>query len=105
MLEQDYRQAKIFCLTSTVECYAHMFAEQQKMGGYIISTHVDGASDITQNQRFGKIHPTYDWEHIVLELKKAAAQLDVLADTCDKLQKFARAELKWNCEENCGLTR
>jgi len=51
------------------------------------------------------IQHIYDWEHIALELKKAAAQLDVLADTCDKLQKFARAELKWNCEENCELTR
>lgn len=96
LLEQEYRQAKIFCLTSTVECYAHVFAEAAKNGCYIISTNVDGASDITQNQRFGKIHPTYDWEHIALELKKTAAQEDVLADTCDKLQTFARAELNWN---------
>ena len=95
LLEQEYRQAKIFCLTSTVECYAHVFAEAAKNGCYIISTNVDGASDITQNQRFGKIHPTYDWENIGLELKQAATQEELLAYTCDALQKFARSELNW----------
>ncbi|MEG0384309.1 MAG: glycosyltransferase [Solibacillus sp.] len=95
LLEQEYRQAKIFCLTSTVECHAHVFSEAAKNGCYIISTNVDGASDITQNQRFGKIHPTYDWEHIGLEFKNAAAQEQILAHTCDELQKFARTELNW----------
>ena len=95
LLEQEYRQAKIFCLTSIVECYAHVFAEAAKNGCYIISTNVDGASDITQNQRFGKIHPTYDWEHIALELKQTAAQEELLITTCDELQKFARSELNW----------
>ncbi|ATP40606.1 glycosyl transferase [Solibacillus sp. R5-41] len=95
LLEQEYRLAKIFCLTSTVECHAHVFAEAAKNGCYIISTNVDGASDITQNQRFGKIHPTYDWEHIGLELKNAATQEQVLSHTCDELQKFARTELNW----------
>ncbi|MEG0471339.1 MAG: glycosyltransferase family 4 protein [Solibacillus sp.] len=96
LLEQEYRQAKIFCLTSTVECYAHVFAEAAKNGCYIISTNVDGASDITHNQRFGKIHPTYDWEHIALEFKNVAAQEQVLAHTCEELQKYAREELNWN---------
>lgn len=95
LLEQEYRQAKVFCLTSTVECFAHVFAEAAKNGCYIISTNVDGASDITQNQRFGKIHSTYDWEHIALEFKHTAAQDHMLANTCDELQRFARAELNW----------
>ena len=95
LLEQEYRQAKMFCLTSTVECYAHVFAEAAKNGCYIISTNVDGASDITQNQRFGKIHPTYDWKNIGLELKQAATQEELLANTCDALQNFARSQLNW----------
>lgn len=95
LLEQEYRQAKIFCLTSTVECYAHVFAEAAKNGCYIISTNVDGAYDITKNQRFGKIHPIYDWENIGREMKRAAAQEVVLANTCEEIQKFARADLNW----------
>lgn len=94
-LEQEYRQAKIFCLTSVVECHAHVFAEAAKNGCYIVSTDVDGASDITQNQRWGKIHPTNDWAGIGKTLKQVAQQDDLLAKTCKEFQKFAREELNW----------
>lgn len=67
-LEEEYRKAKIFCLTSLVECYAHVFAEAPKNGCYIVTTDVDGAADITQQQRFGTIHPTHDWEAMGLDI-------------------------------------
>ena len=94
-LEEEYRKAKIFCLTSVVECYAHVFAEAAKNGCYIVTTDVDGAADITMQQRFGTIHPTHDWEGIGRTLQQVTTQESLLADTCVQLQAFARKELNW----------
>ncbi|WP_155591425.1 glycosyltransferase family 4 protein [Lysinibacillus cavernae] len=94
-LEEEYRKAKIFCLTSLVECYAHVFAEAAKNGCYIVTTDVDGADDITQQQRFGTIHPTHDWESIGRTLQQVTKQETLLADTCVQLQALARQELNW----------
>ncbi|MFJ8090847.1 glycosyltransferase [Lysinibacillus sp. NPDC095746] len=94
-LEEEYRKAKIFCLTSLVECYAHVFAEAAKNGCYIVSTDVDGALDITHNQRYGTIHPTHDWEGVGQTLQQVTKQEALLGDTCEHLQAFARAELNW----------
>lgn len=95
LLEQEYRQAKIFCLTSIVECHAHVLSEAAKNGCFIVSTNVDGASDITQNQRYGIIHPTYDCENVGLALRQAATQEERLRLACSELQSYARAELNW----------
>lgn len=73
-LEEEYRKAKIFCLTSLVECYAHVFAEAAKNGCYIVSTDVDGALDITHNQRYGTIHPTHDWQSVGQTLQQVTKQ-------------------------------
>ncbi len=94
-LEEEYRQAKIFCLTSIVECYAHVFAEAAKNGCYIVTTDVDGAADITNHQRFGTIHPTHDWQSVGRTLQQVTKQEALLAATCEHLQAFARAELNW----------
>ncbi|MGG2073330.1 glycosyltransferase family 4 protein [Lysinibacillus irui] len=94
-LEEEYRKAKIFCLTSLVECYAHVFAEAAKNSCYIVTTDVDGADDITQQQRFGTIHPTHDWESIGRTFQQVTKQEALLANTCVELQAFARKELNW----------
>ncbi|MFU8646793.1 glycosyltransferase [Lysinibacillus sp. RSDA_15] len=94
-LEEEYRKAKIFCLTSTVECFAHVFAEAAKNGCFIVTTDVDGAADITQQQRFGCIHPTHDWESIARTLQQVTQQEEMLANTCLQLQADARRDLNW----------
>ncbi|MFJ7732164.1 glycosyltransferase [Lysinibacillus sp. NPDC097231] len=95
LLEEEYRKAKIFCLTSLVECYAHVFAEAAKNGCYIVTTDVDGAADITHQQRFGTIHPTHDWESVGRTLQQVTKQDKLLADTCEHLQAFAKSQLNW----------
>ncbi|KOS64454.1 hypothetical protein AN161_02560 [Lysinibacillus sp. FJAT-14222] len=67
----------------------------KKNGCYIVSTDVDGASDITQNQRYGSIHPTHDWQSVGRTLQHITNQEVLLADTCEHLQAFAREELNW----------
>lgn len=95
LLEQEYRAAKIFTLTSIVECHAHVLAEAAKNGCYLICTDVDGVSDITYNQRYGKIHSTSDWEGIAKTLKKVTSDEKLLSSTCYELQSIARASLNW----------
>ncbi len=54
-----------------------------------------GAADITHHQRFGTIHPTHDWESVAQTLQQVTKQEQLLADTCEQLQAFARTELNW----------
>ena len=95
LLEQEYRAAKIFTLTSTVECHAHVLAEAAKNGCYLVCTDVDGVSDITFNQRYGKIHSTSDWEGLAHTLKKVTGDEELLSKTCHELQSIARPSLNW----------
>lgn len=95
LLEKEYRQAKIFTLTSTVECHAHVLAEAAKNGCYLICTDVDGVSDITYDGRYGKIHSTSDWEGIANTLKVVTSNESLLATTCYELQAIARSSLNW----------
>ncbi|UZM98164.1 hypothetical protein OL548_25820 [Lysinibacillus sp. MHQ-1] len=60
-----------------------------------MTTDVDGAADITQQQRFGCIHPTHDWESIARTLQQVTQQEEMLANTCLQLQADARRDLNW----------
>lgn len=95
-LEKEYRQAKIFCLTSKVECHAHVLAEAAKNGCYLMLTDIDGAIDITKNQRWGRIHPIYNWPLFSESLKDVSKQEELFKLTCEEMQKFARENLNWH---------
>ncbi|MER1999283.1 MAG: glycosyltransferase [Lysinibacillus sp.] len=95
-LEQEYRQAKIFCLTSTVECHAHVLAEAAKNGCYFMLTDIDGAIDITSNQKWGRIHPIYNWPFFTQSLKEVSTQEELFRNTCKEIQHFARENLSWH---------
>ena len=95
-LEEEYRQAKIFCLTSKVECHAHVLAEAAKNGCYLMLTDIDGAFDITKNQRWGRIHPIYNWPLFSESLKQVSEQEELFKMTCEEIQKFTRENLNWH---------
>lgn len=95
-LEEEYRQAKIFCLTSKVECHAHVLAEAAKNGCYLMLTDIDGAIDITNNQRWGRIHPIYNWLFFTESLKEVSEQEELFKVTCEEIQNFARKNLNWH---------
>ena len=95
-LEEEYRQAKIFCLTSKVECHAHVLAEAAKNGCYLMLTDIDGALDITKNQRWGRIHPIYNWPFFSESLKEVSEQEELFKTTCMEIQNFARNNLNWH---------
>lgn len=95
-LEEEYRQAKIFSLTSKVECHAHVLAEAAKNGCFLMLTDIDGAIDITQNQRWGRIHPIQNWALFIDSLKNVTQQEILLEETCREIQYFARENLNWH---------
>lgn len=95
-LEAEYRQAKIFCLTSKAESHAHVLAEAAKNGCYLMLTDIDGAFDITKNQSWGRIHPIYNWPLFSESLKEVSEQEELLKKTCGEIQNFARENLNWH---------
>ena len=95
-LEEEYRQAKIFSLTSYTEAHAHVLAEAAKNGCYLMLTDIDGAIDMTNNQKWGRIHPIYDVNFFSQSLKEVSKQQEMLRITCEEIQNFARANLNWH---------
>ena len=95
-LEEEYRKAKVFCLTAKVECHAHVLSEAAKNGCYLMLTDIDGAIDITKNQRWGRIHPIYNWPFFSESLKEITEQEDLIKITCEEIQTFARENLNWH---------
>ncbi|WP_165792059.1 glycosyltransferase family 4 protein [Desulfocucumis palustris] len=94
-LEEEYRRAKIFCMTSNVEAYAHVFAEAAKNGCYIISTDVDGAYDITDNEQYGTVVPVGDCKTITGAFEKICPDDDKIQEVFNGMYSFARSELSW----------
>ena len=56
-LMNEYKRAKIFCLTSSFEGAPNVAAEALFSGDFIITSAVDAASDMTDNGKCGKIFP------------------------------------------------
>lgn len=54
-LWEVYNRSSIFVLTSPKECMAQVFSEALAFGNYIITTNVQGAIEITDRERLGKI--------------------------------------------------
>lgn len=94
-LEAEYRRAKIFCMTSTGEAYAHVFAEAAKNGCYIISTDVDGANDVTDNEQYGMVLPVGNHEAITQAFENICADDARINEVFEGMYSFARSELPW----------
>ena len=59
-LMDEYKRAKIFCMTSTVEGAPNVAAEALFGGDYIITSAVDAASDMVDDGRCGTVFPIGD---------------------------------------------
>ncbi|MBR1859001.1 MAG: glycosyltransferase family 4 protein [Selenomonadaceae bacterium] len=72
-LMNEYKQAKIFAITSTYEGGTpNVIAEALYNGCYIVTSDIDGASDATNDGRCGKVFPIGDKN----------ALIDILTDLC-----------------------
>jgi GalNAc-alpha-(1->4)-GalNAc-alpha-(1->3)-diNAcBac-PP-undecaprenol alpha-1,4-N-acetyl-D-galactosaminyltransferase len=63
-LEKEYRKAKIFCLTSRIEGFPLVFPEAAINGCFIVSTNLDPAYDITDEERYGRLFAIDDFQKL-----------------------------------------
>ncbi|MCR5833698.1 MAG: glycosyltransferase [Selenomonadaceae bacterium] len=95
-LIEEYKRAKIFCLTSNFEGAPNVIAEALFSGDYIITSAVDAADDMTDSGNCGKIFP----------IGNVNALAEIFAEVCrdDKLLKnggrLAAANAAKNFDEN-----
>ena len=94
-LKEEYKKAKVFCLTSPCESCANVFSESISNGCYLISSNVDGAIDIMDYGRYGRLFPINDSRALGDLLIKICNDDKLLRKTCELSQRYAKNNLKW----------
>lgn len=94
-LDEEYRKAKIFCLTSLYESFGLVLVEAIKNGCYIISSDVPAAYDITNNQQYGEIFDVGNVNELKKLLLKNCKLDNKLKKIYSKIQDYAYKNYTW----------
>ena len=92
ILNNEYKKAKIFAMSSKHEACAHVFSEAAFNGCYIVSTDVDGISDIHE---YSSIVPVGDVDSLALALENAAKDEAMAKRNSSLLQEYTKKECTW----------
>lgn len=95
LLEEEYKKAKIFCLTSRFEGFPNVFPECAVKGCYIISSDIDPAYDITGNKRYGDIFPIDNSEELAKILINRCINEDILKRVSHGIQRYIKKNFNW----------
>ena len=95
LIEEEYVKAKVFCLTSRCEGFPNVFGEAANKGCYIISSNVDAAWDITDDERYGNIFPINDYEALAKNMIVTCSNEVTLETTCNDIQLYSREYFDW----------
>lgn len=95
LLRQEYKQSKIFCLTSRWEGFALVFAEAMQNGCYIITSDVEPAPDVTDHGKYGDVFPIDDSRSLADILVKRCSNETNLKETCSNIQNYAYQKFYW----------
>ena len=95
LLENEYKKAKIFCLTSRYEGFPLVFGEAIKNGCFIISTRLSPAWDITNNKQFGDLFEIDNVDQLANMLEKYCNDGARLQKACIEVQEFAYKKFHW----------
>jgi glycosyltransferase involved in cell wall biosynthesis len=100
-LDEEYRRAKIFCLTSPMEGFPLVFLEAIKSGCYIISSDVSAAYDVTDDEKYGDIFRVGDVEKLSYLLVDNCTNSIKLDELYVEIQQFAYKNFNWKtiCEK------
>ena len=94
-LKERFKEAKIFCLTSASEACANVFSESVSNGCYLISTDVDGAIDIIDYGKYGRIFPVNNRTKLEEALLDSCFNEDLLKSNCINSQIYSQENLSW----------
>ena len=92
-LYDEYKKAKIFAMSSQQEGCAHVYSEAALNGCYIVSTDVDGISDI---RKYSSIVPVGDVDALALALENAVNDDEKVKENSLALQEYVVNECNWN---------
>ncbi|MCM3443751.1 glycosyltransferase [Metabacillus halosaccharovorans] len=95
LLEEEFRRAKVFCLTSRNEGFPLVFTEAAMNGCFIISTNLDPAYDITNDEKYGRLFPTEDTESLAKIFTNICNDNNELKNVCEKIQSYANNNFNW----------
>lgn len=98
-LENEYKKAKIFCLTSRFESFGLVLADAAKNGCYIISSNIFPAWDITNNGQYGDIFEIDNIKQLSDSLIKNCND-DIISGKSREIQNYVCSNFNW--KDICG---
>lgn len=94
-LKEEYKKAKIFCLTSLSEGFPLVFLEAIESGCYIISSDLPAAHDITNEGKYGDIFEINNKERLSKLILEACNNEERLSSICTEVQEYANNNYNW----------
>lgn len=94
-LENEYKKAKIFCLSSISEGFPLVFTESARNGCFIISTNVFAARDVTDNKKFGDIVEINNIQQLADSLIHHCNNENRLFEGCKGIQDHMYKNFYW----------
>ncbi|WP_246578358.1 glycosyltransferase family 4 protein [Clostridium frigoris] len=95
LIEEEYKKAKVFCLTSRCEGFPNVFGEAANKGCYIISSDIDPAWDITDDKKYGSVFPINDHVALANELITVCLNEARLETVCRDIQIYTKENFEW----------
>lgn len=89
VLMNEYRQAKIFALTSLYEGGPNVIAEALYMGNYIITSDIDASIDATDGEKCGSVFHEFDAHELAEKLLEVCGAPDLLEQAAHYSVKYA----------------
>lgn len=95
LLQEKYRKAKIFALTSRSESFGIVLVEAMASGCFLLSTDFSSALDITDNGRYGSLFKFGDTCILTNKLLQIVNNQEKLKDGCLSSQNYAFDNFSW----------
>lgn len=95
-LQQEYAQAKIFCLPSDWESFGIVNVEAMAAGCTVITTDYPAARDIVDGERYGRIIPFGDSEALAQKMIELCHNTAYLKNNCEVVQKYAYEQFSYD---------
>ncbi|MFD2598079.1 glycosyltransferase [Sphingobacterium corticis] len=95
ILNEYYKEAKVFVLTSRFESFGLVYAEALSQGCYIISTRLAPAYEITSGEKYGFLFDIADDAALSSKLSDVISGKDTLPEY-QKIMSFANTNYDWS---------
>ncbi len=95
-LEEYYKKATIFVLSSKFEGFPLVFLEAIKNGCTIVTTDFPSARDICENRKYGQIFQSGDFQGLASVLDRQVKEEQTLKENAKTIQELAYEKYDWN---------